>query len=1114
MDKSFGAKFVDLLFKNGQILGLFFAFLVIGGAIAFATSVPKGFPEVNINVAFITAPYPGATANQVETQVIRPIEQVVADIKSITEYSSVASDSFGTITVTFDEKADYQDALRDLSSKVGRVKLPDGAEDPEVNEVDISGGFDFLVAVTGPTDAYELYQKANFVRDQLEAVKGVGKVEIANPIAPTIEIEFRQNDLNSRGLTRAQVEGIIQGAQLDIPVGSLRESDENKINLGVATTLSSPRDVEEILIAPNTRLRDVANVSFVMDNDDQYNRIGYSLIDSEDLKDNSHLTVARALVLSAKFESDANVLAVDETLADEYDDIEHRVELEGDVEIVPLFTLADSTRDQVNEIKAGLFGQSIEDWGPIGVLGYLFGGIGLVVLLLLIFINWRVALLAAFSIPLALAVAAMTLKFMGIELNTLVLFSMVLVIGLVVDPTIVFLESLHRYRNQGYRSREAAIKTINSVGWGVALSAVTNFLVFVPFGVVSGFFGQIIKYIPITVIPAVIASFLVPAIFFMPVAAKWLKRKQVDAIEEDNELEGTWALGRWFGKLVSSLLAPGKLKAFLRVMVVVIGLTLPFGVAGSLISSGNLQFVQFSSNDDSTALLVYGSVNKNWSFDKAVKSVVPVQEYLSAQPEIYNFSYYQQNGNSFTLFVNLWPIEVRADKEMRTAVELAHDINDYFDGRAGIEIEAAVDSEGPPADRYPVQVTLFDNDLERLKDVAKDVTKYLEDQEDVTKVADSLSENSDGVSGSSLVLDRDSLYSLNPFSVIGVLKDKLDVKELATFELNNEDWKLVTKYDETLTNLDQVRDVSLPPLAPRLPGSKVSDVVFETKEATTSNIQRLDGKRFVRIKAQVEDGVDPLQVQADLNEYLSADKLDELGLDEDALQVGGEADAIASSFTDLLVALVIALFIIYVLLVAFFRSLVAPMIIMTAIPLGLVGAFPAVSAVTGQLGFLELLGVVAMAGVVVNVTILMIDFANQLVNQGMTVQQAISTSIAVRYKAIFLTQMTIFGGLMPLAIYSPFWRGLALVIIFGIIASAVLSIFTTPILYVWSKGKIARKKRQPVVEEAPVYQAPVVEEPVQKSEENYTPPSEGEIRDMIQRIVQNRDNLDQNQENR
>src|SRR5690606_37843785 len=145
------------------------------------------------------------------------------------------------------------------------------------------------------------------------------------------------------------------------------------------------------------------------------------------------------------------------------------------------------------------FGQPIEDWGPIGVLGYLFGGIGLVVLLLLIFINWRVALLAAFSIPLALAVAAMTLKFMGIELNTLVLFSMVLVIGLVVDPTIVFLESLHRYRNQGYRSREAAIKTINSVGWGVALSAVTNFLVFVPFGVVSGFFGQIIKYIPITV---------------------------------------------------------------------------------------------------------------------------------------------------------------------------------------------------------------------------------------------------------------------------------------------------------------------------------------------------------------------------------------------------------------------------------------------------------------------------------------------------------------------------------------------------------------------------------------------------------------------------------------
>jgi multidrug efflux pump subunit AcrB len=231
----------------------------------------------------------------------------------------------------------------------------------------------------------------------------------------------------------------------------------------------------------------------------------------------------------------------------------------------------------------------------------------------------------------------------------------------------------------------------------------------------------------------------------------------------------------------------------------------------------------------------------------------------------------------------------------------------------------------------------------------------------------------------------------------------------------------------------------------------VNNFISGVQEQVSQSIARLDGKRYVEVRAKVdEDTIDPLKVQSALTDYLTKDKLTSLGLsDTSATKTKGIAGSVATSFTQLFLALIIALFLIYLILVGFFRSVLSPLIILFAVPLGFIGVFPAVAIATGQLGFLELLGVVAMAGIVVNVTILIIDFANQMRAKGMSAQEAISTSIAVRFKPILLTKMTIFAGLMPLALFSTFWRGLATVIVFGIVVSGFLSFVTTPILYVW-----------------------------------------------------------------
>jgi hydrophobic/amphiphilic exporter-1 (mainly G- bacteria), HAE1 family len=1092
--KSFGRRFVEAIFGNAQIVALFFVFLVVGGVAAFVASRPQGFPDVNVNIALVTTVYPGATASQVEDKIVKPIEAVVAEMDSVTEYSSTANDSFAVLVVTFDEEANVNDGLRDLSSKLARVNLPEGVETPQVSDIATGGDFDFLVAVVDGGNVFDLYNDADLVKTKVEGIEGVSKVAIVNAVTPQVEVRLDDGRLQERGVSRAQVEGILQAAQLDIPVGKFVDGEQNKVNVGITKRLDDIVAIGELLVGPNIRLRDVAEVRIDMANNDHYNRSGFPKNDELDASsEREPLQVERSIRLAITARDDADIIALSHRLSDLYEELRTSNEPSGSAKVVELYSMADMTQGQVDEIKAGIFGEWVKEWGPAGILGYLFGGVTLVLLFLLIFINWRVAALAALSIPLALGVTAMYLKLIGVQLDTIVLFSMILVIGLVVDPTIVFLEAMQRYRQQGLSAKEAAIKTIETVGLGVSLSAITNFTVFVPFGVVSGFFGQIISHIPVTVIPALIASVIIPAVFFLPVSAKWLKpmwRKggTNDALSAGgagdgaDELAGAWQFSKWLGRAITNLLAPGVDKQILRGLLIIVAVALPLVVAGTLVGSKAVKFVQFAEEDDSEEILIYGTVNAAWDFDKAVAAVEPVQDYLARQAEIKSFSYFQQDGNSFTMLALLWPMEDRRMEDLRTSTELASDLNDYFAAIKNIELEAVTMAVGPPSDSFPVKIRIFDADLDKLANAAVDTKTWLGEQEGVIKVEDSLATAGATVSGTSLVMDSQNPLNLNPMATVAALKERLDENVVTTVEVDGVSWEVVTTMNDPINSIDELKEVPVAsPLASVAsttmpfgivkPQSKIYDLITGTEQQTAKSIQRLNGKRYVEVRAKLDEDADPIEMQTKLNDYLDGDKLEELGLAEDATESKGEADVIAKSFTELLIALGIALFIIYILLTAFFKSAISPLIIMFAIPLGLVGGLPAVAVTTGQLGFLELLGVVAMAGIVVNVTILIIDFANQLQRQGKTPQEAIATAVAVRYKAIFLTKATIFGGLMPLVIFSPFWRGLASVMIFGIIVSCILSLFTTPILYMWVQaigGTPKKSQRTPDRQYEPV----------------------------------------------
>ncbi|MDD5605753.1 MAG: efflux RND transporter permease subunit [Patescibacteria group bacterium] len=1046
-------KVISFIFNNIQIVALLFVFLVVAGAAAFFNLRREGFPDIPVNVAIVSVTYPGASALQVEDQVLKPLENGLDGVDSIEEYETVANNSFAVGIVTLDAKADLDKAIDDINIAMDSVKLPEDAGDINVSKIS-TGSSDFFIGLTGIENDWELYHQGKKLVEQIETTDGIKSAVITNPITPRVVIEFDQNKLQQTGITRDQVESILKAAQLDVPAGSFYDEDESRVNVGLSKQISSPYEVAGIKITPDLTIDDLATVWVDLDNNDYFNRIGYR----PDGNNDEDILVERSLLISVTVQDDADLIKTAANLDETYD--EFLKDLPKEVEIINLFSQADFTQQQLDQIYAGVFGRYIDSLGPAGVIGYLFGGVILVTLLLLIFINFRVALMAALSIPLALGATSIWLVLSGVALNTLVLFSMILVIGLVVDPTIVFLESVQRHIEQGYSGREAAAKTFNTVGWGVALAVITNFLVFIPFGIISGFFGEIIKFIPLTVVPAIISSFIIPMLFFLPIGAKFFKRSRHLSNTKVSELTGTWNISKWIGRRVYTLLSPTMGMKVLRVFIVVVASILPLVVTAGIMSSGAVKVVQFASDEEPMYIDILGEIDSSWSFEKSVTEVaIPVQDILRQQPEISNFGYFydesmlllQQGGNSFTIFANLIPAEER-DEDMRTGQELIDDLNNYFAKLKGAKIEAMAEGAGPPEDRYPVRVQIFDSDQTKLEEIGADVAEWLNDQDDVKEVVNSL--DSEAKSGNiSFVLAQDNLANQNPFMAMAAIQNRLSERDITEVTIGSETFSIQSRLLPELTNLDQVQDI--PVIVTPRGEVKIRDLVENTIVAQDLAVQRVNGRRYVDIKAQIEDDADPLALQTELLDWLKNEKLDEYDLTEDDLASRGDLESIDQSFTDLFVTLIVAIFMIYVLLVAFFRSLLAPIIILFAIPLGLIGVMPAILLTTAQLGFLELLGVVVMAGIVVNVTILLIDFANQMRKEGYTLREAMATATAVRFRPIFLTQATAFGSLIPLAVYAPFWRGMASVIVAGIIFSALLSLVTTPILYLWTESVLA-----------------------------------------------------------
>ncbi len=1075
------ARIAQFFLRRTRLTAMLLMLLVVLGSLSIVSLRTSGFPSPKLDLLIVQTVYPGASAQTVQETVTKPIEGEIKSISGVKSYSSTSSNNSSTISVVANPDVAVDSLSGKIDGAVKSLKLPDGAEKPTIFTPKVSSDEYYFAVVprNGQADLARAYQVTKLLQREIEKDTAVAAVNFSNTFEKQYTVSLDPAKLAAAGLSPSDVTSQLQGFGLQIPVTDNAELNGKETNILLSTGGASVTDLRNLTILSPSKpgsvvaLRDLGTIQDTYTYEEpNLSWVGY--------RQNGEQRFAQGVIFSIDVADGENLGTYDERLqallkkyfdqsSSEYQALpqETKQQLEG-YETVTAFDTAADNREQVKEIKTGLFGR---DWnlGPIGWVGYLFGGIQLVFVIMLLLVSWRAAILSALAIPLSFFFSTILIWLTGNELNTLVLFSLVLVIGLVVDPALVVLEVIQRKVDAGLKGTKAVLAAINEIGGGLFMAVLCSTLVFVPFGVVSGVFGEIISYIPLTVIPAILASYVVPLVFLAPVARRFLRRRPGAKTAEEENL---WPAARWMMRTNKKILHSAKWK---RSLIVISALIVPVLIAQVMIGTGALKIVQFAKSKEANYLILTTIPYPQRTAEQRRQDTEAVVQAVMKSSEVRYVTPLQEFATSPS--ENTYVIGLTDLNERKISAE---EINNGITGRLKessiqnrfFEITSGVAGAGPSTSNFPISIGIKTENLTTQESVSKDLGTILTQ---VCKEGSSYVVKADCPTDQKAVARVDNGFDSRPVTFVEVKLDPaktaaIPVQPLAVrqtlaslYGLN--DGKKVTTVNDTGEDLDVVVKLAVPQpttieaLAatpvPTLTGQAVAlgSVANISQVPSLGSITRVKGETVGVVKAKPTGDVNDQQTNAMIQKAaIDAFKKDYASKYRDVVVENyseGDVASIAKSFTELGLALLLAILLIYLSLVIFFNSLLQPLIILFAIPLTFIGVFPALAFVGGsQFGFLEIIGLIILVGLVVNVAIFLMDLANHKVRDGWDDKEAITYASGIRFRPIILTKLTALFSLTPLAVFAPFYRSLAVVVMFGLLTSGFLSLFVSPIMYI------------------------------------------------------------------
>ncbi len=1021
--------------NNPVAANLLMVVIIVLGLYSALTIRKEMFPSTEVNVITATAVYPGAAPQEVEKGVCQKMEEAVTGTEGVDKITCFARQSVGTLQVEVNSDYDVDEVKDEVKNRIDAINsFPRDVEKPRISKVRISQPVMWL-AVHGDLSEKGLLDLAKEVRDEIISLPHVSSADVVGARAYEIAIEIPEQTLREYGLSFDEVTQAIRASSLDLPGGAVK-SKQGDILLRATNQAYYGGQFADIVI--------------------------------RSLPDGSRVTLKDIAVIKDGFE--------ERTGYSEFDGkptMSVRVNSVGDEDVL---AISDDVNRYVRELNTRLPANvRVDTWGDIShyVRGRLnmmtrnmIQGAVLVLLILTLFLRLKVAFWVMVGLPVAFLGVFMMMPWLDISINMLSLFGFILVLGIVVDDAIVIAESAYSEIQKHGHSLENVVRGAQKVAMPATFGVLTTIAAFAPMLFVGTIFGSFFEAIGWVVILALVFS-LIESKFILPAHLAHMKLSDVGTDKPGRLLRVQRRVNQLLERFVNRRYLPTLRRAIRRP-----GLTLTVFVAIFVLSIGLVQsgLVRFVMMPDFAADFIQADIKmvEGTPEEKTLKAIERVKNALLDIDREYSQKVGKETG---AVLKHLFAF-TRSQTEGQMVAELVKDENAVIKGNEVVRLWKEKVGEIPgvahltiggatgPGQGPDINFKLVGDNLDELRQVAEAIMKKLRAYDGVSDVQSSLESGKLEIQLKLKPLGRN--LGLTQRDLASQVRQAFYGEEVQRIQRDDDEVKVMLRLPrnerETVATLMGLRVRS--PQGARVPLSQVADV--QLTEAS-DDIERVDRKRAVRITADVDIAqADP---QAIINE-LQSSYIPQLLAQHRTVKLG--LDGISKELQNLMIGLMkgfaLALLLIYLLMAIPLKSYAQPLLIMSVIPFGIVGAIVG-HLLTGQtFSMMSIFGVIALAGVVVNDSLVMVDFVNKARAAGDNVIHAVLNAGKQRFRAILLTSLTTFVGLVPIlmekSLQAQVIIPMAISLAFGILFATVITLLLIPVLYVmlarW-KGEVVNE---------------------------------------------------------
>ena len=1025
--------------------------LVLGGIGIYA--IPQLnqqlLPSLNLPMASVIAVYPGASPEIVEDQLTEPIEAAVQGVDGVEEVSSVSSEGLSNVRIAFDYEVDSTKITTDIESAVNRIRsqLPQDVE-PRV----VAGSTDdvpvvVLAASGGDDEAALLEILESRVAPELEGIDDVKEATVTGARDNQVVITPDTDDMIAAGVSPTAIIDALQANGIAIPAGSLTEDDQ-ELSVQVGAQITGIEELEELYITPQAPPADPTAPPGSGQPAAPPAPVALGDIATVEVTPEAATSITRtngepSLGVSVTMLSDGNAVAISHEVGDLIAQLED--ELGSDIELTVVF-------DQAPYVE-----RSIQDLTTEGALGLIFAVLVIMVFLL----SLRSTIVTAVSIPMSVVIALIALWTGDSSLNMLTLGALTISVGRVVDDSIVVLENIKRHLGYGEEKKDAVINGVREVASAITSSTLTTVAVFVPIALVGGMVGELFSSFAVTVTVALMASLLV-SLTIIPVLAYWfLKPPKGDATQREairraaEEKELRSPLQRMY---VPVLRFATRFKA----VTLVIGLAV---LGGTLALAPGLKtnFIDAAGQDTTQ---INQTMPIGTDLETTAAAAAEIEAVLAETEGVADYQANIGSGNpmfggmggatnraNFSIALEEGAPAPEVNERLREALDSRTDIGDVTVGLEGAEMMGG----------NAVEIILQGNDSEALDEATTMVETALSDLDDLRDVSSNLEEAAPRVE---VAVDREAAAAagLSEAAIGQLVAQAFNGAPVGELVVDGRASQIILSSGDAPASVDEISELEIMTAVGPVELSDLADI--DVVDGPTQ-VTRLDGERSVTVSAAV-DLNDLGAVSAQVDEALAGLELPE-GV---TYTLGGSSADQEEAFADLGLAMAIAVALVFMIMIATFRSFIQPVILLVSIPFAATGALGMLLITDTPLGVPAMIGLLMLIGIVVTNAIVLIDLINQYREQGMGIHDAVVAGGRRRLRPILMTAIATIGALTPMAIGLTGHGGfiaqdLAMVVIGGLVTSTVMTLLLVPTLYTIVERTKERFRRKPAPDPVP-----------------------------------------------